>query len=340
MAKQEHLHKLFDAHTADLNDILIEPKEIIGCPICLRVFFKDAIDQRLVNDGHVWPKDIRKMSKRAGHMQVVLCQSCNARSSPADKQMQLHEKIRTGDQSGNLYGVRLIHVQEEDGDKPLELRVAVRIIDNRTLQVTGRVYKNKRVRDSNPKDLERLLAISEKRKKVMVTMYGPRDFKPEIVPAAWITSAYLMAFYALGYRYIMQPSMQKVRDYILKSFEKSTTKMDAPKEEDFSLKIYEGEYFADPVVAMIYPPDKDKQAFIQVSFLSYEVRLPFMYEPSAMKVIMDIIENQHGERYKEQVESGKPLFFGIKCTKTVIHNCMFDWIMGAAGQDISEVNKS
>ena len=333
MAKQEHLDRLFDAHISDLNDILTESDNVMVCPICLKVFSKEAIKQGLVNDGHVWPKDIRKVSKKAGPMQVVLCTSCNGRSSPADKQMQLYEKIRKGDESGEWYGTRRVQLFEEDSDSPLELQgVDIRLIKGKTLTFTSNVYKSG--------DIERFLTLHGKDKPMMKSIiFPPKDFRPEIIPAAWVTSAYLMAYYALGYRYIFQPSMQVVRDYILKSFDNSAGEMAAPREKNFSLTEYEKEYFPDPEIGMMYPVEKDKLAFIQVSFLSFEIHLPFMYEPSAMKFLMDHIESYHTEGFKEQVESGEPFFFGIKCTKTIAHTCMYDLIMGAAGHDAGEAKR-
>jgi uncharacterized C2H2 Zn-finger protein len=328
MAKLKHLHKLFDAHTKDLNELLVHPEEIIACPICLKVFDRRAVDQKVVNDGHVWPKDIRKMSEKAGHMQLILCRSCNGRSGSADNQMQLHEKISEGDKLGNLYGRRKILIYGENSDDPIKIQANdIRFTESKTLRFTSRLY----VYDTT--DLEPILSISRGDKTVKTTILQPSEYHPGLVPAAWITSAYLMAYYTLGYKYILHPKMKLVRDYILKSFDNSNILPAIPKEEDFSFIQYEGEYVPDPMIGMLYPVERGRLAFIQVNFLSYEVRLPFAYSPSAMKFIMDHAEGYHKEKYKEQVESGESFYFGIKCTKTEAHECMYDFMMAAVKVD-------
>jgi len=328
MAKQVHLHNLFEAHTKDISEILIEPEEIIACPICFEKFPKEAIDLKLVNDGHVWPKDIRKLSENAAHMQVIVCKACNELASRADKQMQVFENVKKGDESGELYGTRLVQLHEADNDKPIQLRVNVQIIDGKTYKITGRLGDNLSFRDSSPEDKERFDAIFKKQKKVKMTIHPPENYNPEIVPAAWITSAYLMAFYALGYRYIMQPGMQMVRDYILDSFEKKPEEIVVPREDNFSLQNYVGEYFPDPRIAFVYPLEPGQRSFLQISFFSYEVRLPVMFQPSAMEFILSGLWNRLGSEFQGVLDEGDPLLFTIPCTKTVIHDCLFDYLLG------------
>lgn len=329
MAKLAHLHQLFDAHTKDLNDLpIVDLEEIFICPICFTEFSRKAIDQKLVNDGHVWPKEIRKKSKKAGHMQVLLCKECNEGSSRADNQMQIYEKVKQGDETGALYGVRLVEFREEGNDKPIQIRVNVRINKDGSHTITGRLGKNMLFKDSTPEDKERFDYIFREKKKVSLTIHPPQDYIPEIVSNAWITSSYLMAFYALGYRYIVRSNTQVVRDYILSSFDKTDKELPVPNEETFSLQKYVGEYYPDPVISFIYPLESGKKVYLLVSFLSYAVRFPILFEPSVMNIIMGALESRLGDDFKKLLETGLPLKFNIPCTKTKVHECMFDYIMG------------
>ena len=337
MAKLEHLHKLFDAHTKDLNEILVNPEEIIACPICLRVFDRNAVDQKIVNDGHVWPKDIRKLSRNAGHMQVILCKSCNEKASRADKQLQLYEKLRKGEETGELHGVRLVRFLEEGKDKPIELRVNVQLASS-SLRITGRTNKDNRIMDINPNDRERLEAIFRDGKKADVTIHPLTNYKPGIVPAALITSAYLMAYHALGYRYILQDNIQIVRDYILKSFESELEEVDIPTEENFTLEKYVSEYYPDPKIAFIFPYGATAKVYISVSFLNAAIRLPFVYEPSIFNMMVNFIKDNGAKEFQKIIDTEQPFIFKIPCTKTVIHDCLFDYLLGKSGNPAGKYN--
>jgi hypothetical protein len=328
MAKKGHLYQLFDAHTKDLNELLIEPEEIIVCPICLTEFTREAIDQKLVNDGHVWPKLIRKKSKRAGHIQVILCKKCNERSSQADNQMQIFEKVKEGDKTGELYGTRLIEFLDGGNDKPAQARVNVQVTGDNSIRITGRIDENKRFLDSSPTDQKRLEAIFTGEKKVGVTIHQPKNYKPGIVPGAWITSAYLMAFYSLGYRYIMQPGMQVVRDYIINSFENESAKLPIPNEENFALENFVDKSYPDPLISFVFPPGNTAKVYLLVAFLDVAVRLPFLYNPSVFIPILKYLQDNAKEQLQELTEKEYPLELRIKCTKTEVHDCLFDLLMG------------
>jgi len=242
--------------------------------------------------------------------------------------MQILENIRRGDEIGKLYGVRLVEMHEEGSEKPIKLRVNIRNNRDGSYTITGRLGKNKSFRDTSPEDKEHFDNIFKEKKKVSLTIHPPHNYIPQIVANAWITSAYLMAFYALGYRYIIHSNTQVVREYILSSFEKMTEDLPVPSEENFALLKYVGEYYPDPVVSFIYPLKAGKKAYILVSFLSYAVKLPFLFEPSVMRIIMGGLEARLGEDFKKLLEEGLPLQLNITCTKTTVHECMFDSIMG------------
>jgi hypothetical protein len=329
MATPQFLNQLFDAHTSDLNEMLIQPKEIFGCPICLRTFTRDAIAKKTVNDGHVWPKSIRKGSQRAANMHVLLCEDCNSQASPGDSQMQLHEKIRRGEVAGELHGARRVQLIPSDHSKPIEMPAGmITVNDDGSFTITGRVDKDGKWIDANPEDQQRFLSAVANKERLGLAIHPPKGFRPEKVPGGWITAAYLMAYYALGYRYILNPLLQPVRKYILRSFEKSPTEMVVPDEETFGLSEFLDKYYEDPLLAFVYPFDDVKEVYLQVCYLKYAIRLPISYAPTVMNVVMTYAYAQAGPWIEELRRTGEPLVFEVPCTKTAVHSCWFDYLMG------------
>jgi hypothetical protein len=328
MATKEHLYQLFNAHTYNLNELLITPEEIIACPICLEQFSSEAIDQEIANDGHVWPSSIRKKSAVSGHMQVILCKNCNSKAGRADNQMQIFDKVKQADKTGGLYGARLVEFLEEGSDKPAQARVNVQVIGENSLHITGRMAKDGKFSDSSPEDQERLEAIFKSKKRVHVNIHPPKNYLPGIVHGGWITSAYLMAFYALGYRYILQPGMQMVRDYILNSFEDKTTELPIPNAENFTVETFVNKYLPNPVISAVFPFGHTAKVYLLVGFLDVAVRLPFLFDASIFLWILKQLQATSIEKLQALEARQSPLEFRIPCTKTRVHDCIFDLLMG------------
>lgn len=329
MAKKEHLNQLFNSHTRDLNDILIEHQEVIACPICLRVFPRESIQLRLVNDGHVWPKDIRKKSSKAAQMQVLLCQECNSKASRADKQMQVFEKVEEGDKTGELYGTRLVEFLEEGRDKPAQARVNVQLGEDNSFSITGRMGKNTRFLDSSPDDQKRIEGMFNGQKKIKeLTIHPPEDFIPGIVHGGWITSAYLMAFYALGYRYIMQSGMQTVRNFIIDSFNNKSKELPLPSFDNFKIENFVNKYFPHPLISLVFPLRDKAKVYLFVAFLDKAVTLPFRYNKNIPQWVFKQVYDKNPKRFDQLMENQSPLELRILCTKTAVHECIFDLLMG------------
>jgi len=129
MAKNEFLKNLFDTHLTDLNSVMEEGNTFI-CPICFAEFSEEAVGNGNLTDGHVWPDYIREKSKSkvAPLQRVLLCKSCNSTAgSRGDNHMQLREKIKDGEKSGQLYDERQVQIITTPGKKPIKLRAKVNI---------------------------------------------------------------------------------------------------------------------------------------------------------------------------------------------------------------------
>ena len=280
MTTEQFLNQLFDAHTKDLNEFHPGMGEVVVCPICLNIIPREAISKKQLTDGHVWPKGIRKVSKLANSMHVLLCNECNhTAGSRGDKQMQVFELFKKGEETGDLYGRRKVQIIKNPGEKPIDMNVQVtRHLDDNSVTITGRIDKDLNWLEGSPEDQARFREVYEKHEQVTVIVNPYPELKSKFVPAGWITSVYLMAFYYLGYRYILHSSLDPVRDYILKSFEPDAEKnMVLPNDVDFSIRENESEYFPDPVLFFVCPLENNQKVYLQVNFLKYEIRLPFRY---------------------------------------------------------------
>ncbi|MCZ7670443.1 MAG: hypothetical protein M5U34_26425 [Chloroflexi bacterium] len=121
---------------------------------------------------------------------------------------------------------------------------------------------------------------------VTITIYPPRG-KPGnpfgnptntlLTQAGFLTSAYLLAFFEYGYRYIMQTSLDPVREYILQSFEKKVDErlnFDNSKNLCFQICSDPSHYCVDPEIYLVIPADENVPFYQETRFLDFHVRLP------------------------------------------------------------------
>lgn len=330
MAKEEFLNSLFDAYTKDLNDVYPNQGDVVVCPICLLVFPRDVIKEKILTDGHVWPQYFRKKSLKAKNMRVLLCDDCNHKAgSRSDKQMQLNEQVRDGEESGEWFGSRRVQLIRKPGERPVDLNVKISG-DKKNFRITGRINKNKQWIDGSPEDQMRFHEIIEKGEHVSVLIHPPKNLDLDIVPAGWITSAYLMAFYALGYRYILDSSLNIVREYINASIRGSDSeKKHLPRDENFTIREYRSAFYTNPEINFIIPWAEKKLVYLQINFFRYEIRLPFRYVSS----VLDALFREQKQKISQILsqflkEEDKFLIIPINCMKIEPHECFFDLLLG------------
>ena len=229
MANSQFLEYLFRSHLADLKNVVYKIVDSQGhthgvenlfiCPICLEHFhFEDICNKRL-SEGHIWPRGIRQKSNSGavkGH-RVLLCTSCNSKSGDrGDVQMQLLESVREGEETGDTYGERRIRIQH-GLRQPIEINARIQlkkqdIVRGQLLFAPSR---------NDPKEQERLRALLKKDENFSVSVHPYHRLNPSVARAGWVTAAYLLAFYTLGYRYVLQDRLNPIREYIARSFEVS-----------------------------------------------------------------------------------------------------------------------
>jgi len=331
MTKEQHLNQLFEAHTKDLNDFRPGMGEVVVCPICLSIIPREAISQKLLTDGHVWPTVVRNTSKLARSMHVLLCSKCNhTAGSWGDKQMQVSELVKNGDETGDLYGTREIQIIKNPGEKPIKMIVNVSSNhDDKSFTISGRIDKDLNWIDGSPEDQARFREVYEKSERVTIIINPYRELKSQFVRAGWIMAAYLMAFYHLGYRYILHQSLDPVRDYILQSFDPITAKdLIHPDEVNFTVREYKSEYFPDPELSFIYPLEFNQRVYLQVNCIKYEIRLPFRYVRSVFESLVREGMPDFDEKLPELQKTGGCLFFPIQQTKADGSLSLYDYLIG------------
>lgn len=330
MTKDELLNNLFDSHTQDLNDVYSGQGDVFVCPVCMRIFPREAINEKALTDGHVWPKYFRSKSQKARNMRVLLCSHCNhTAGSHGDKHMQIDEQIKDGEAKGEWYGSRKVQLFNQPGNRVVNLNVNI-IGDAKKFTVSGRVDKNKRWIDGSPHDQAGFQEIINKSESVSILIHPPKGLDHQKVPQGWITSAYLMAFYSLGYRYIIDSSLNPVRDYIRKTLdENNSEKVNYPQDENFTIREYKSAYCSDPEINFIIPWVAEKLVYLQVKFSRYEVRLPFRFVSSVLDMLFDE-QKQRIASALSQFPDGEDKFLSIPiyCTKLNPHECFFDILFG------------
>lgn len=324
MKKSSLLDHLYAAHAADIMSLNNKFEGII-CPICFKPYNHEDIKNKELTDGHIWPKDIRGKNKVASSQRVLLCANCNHSSgSKGDKQMQLAEKLKKGEQSGNLYGERHINLIEKPGSEPISLQASISINnDNETVNITGNWNR------SNPIERRRFEELVNKNEKFSYVIHPYKEIKQGLPIAGWITSSYLFAYYRLGYRYILHPSLHPIRDFILQSFEKDIYCLYRKLESDvFWIRQYQDTSFENPMLKLIVPLDGKSYFHLQVDFLDYQIKLPFHSVPGIINELIISTNPLFNDQLPELQEITDHVYLNIDCCKLDNHDCVFDYVMG------------
>jgi hypothetical protein len=333
MSNEAFLETLFQMHLADLKDTFVGIGDLFVCPICLAEFTSKDIHNKKLTDGHVWPEYIREKSRStlATQQRVLLCAECNNKAgSHGDKQMQLREAIKDAEKEGQIYGERRVQVILTPGKEPINLRATSRIQKGDTIkgQITFAVDKRTGLwARNNPKEQERFLSI-EQGKTFSVLIHSHHEIKANLPKAGWLTSAYLLAFYTFGYRYILHESLDPVREYILSSFKDiPDEELKLPQSKDIGLHECSEHFYNNPEIGVVIPVDGKSFVHLQVSFLDYHIRLPFHFVPHVLQALMSGVPEVYN-KLPEIAGSEGYLYTPVMCNKTDGHECKWDYVLG------------
>jgi len=327
---------LYRAHLADLKsvrDITPYVEDRFYCPICLDDYGHEDIALEKVDLGHVWPEVFRNKgpSLIARGQAVLLCKRCNSLAgSRGDIEMQKLDAIREAEKKGTHHGEPKIEILRGQMQPPIKLRARVTYKDPLNLTLHFPVDpKTKKWLRNDPKAQEAFLALSAEDSQVTVLLRLNEGLKPHLAKVGWVTSAYLLAFYALGYRFIIHETLDPVRELILRSFtDEARDHLEFPMTDDFRVGTSET-YFADPRIDLSLPLTDDKKVYLRVNFLDYQVHLPFRLNPVFVQQLIQRGPNSD-ELISEARRSGNDLGISIVCTKNVPHDCLWDYVLGKA----------
>jgi hypothetical protein len=334
MANGQLRENLFRSHLADLKDIAPAVQDVFVCPICLGKFSHDDLNKKNLTDGHVWPEEIRSRSGSAiaYEQRVLLCQRCNSMAGTrGDKQMQLREKIKEGEKTGQLYDERRVQLLLSPNERSIDLRARIATSADKLHARLSFAPDAKRMQwaRNNPSEQQRFLRWADSGEACSVLIQSHHEHRHDLAKVGWITSAYLLAFYTFGYRYIFHKNLNPVREYILISFEDTVPeRLELPTSVTVGLHECTEHYFTDPEIALIIPLDGSSFVHLQVSFLDYHIRLPFHFVREALQTLVfsqpDIVKTLPEVMGQEDATIYSP----ISCNKLDGHDCIWDYVLG------------
>lgn len=332
-SNEQKLIALFDSHVNDLNNVCPGVGDIFICPICGNKFTRGDISNKKLTDGHVWPDYIRaKRGNRITKTQrVLLCQRCNSNTgSHGDKHMQLMGEVSDGLDFGNLHGERLIRLVESSSSTPINLRTDVKIESDRVINISGQIDKNGNWLRNDLEMQNRFEDLAKQKKIFSIEIHSPSQYiAPNLTIAGWITSAYLFAFYRLGYRYILHDTLAPVREYIIRSSIKSNAEtIVLPASPVISFQEYKKLYFPDPELHLIIPINGKRYVHLQISFLKYQVRLPFFFVPDLLSALVYGNIPDLKERLPQLIKDDAFLYVPITINKFDYSENIYDYILG------------
>ena len=167
------------------------------CPLCLAPFGRDALDGRTLTLEHVPPESM------GGKGVVLTCKACNHGSGTMfDSQM---EKIDRYHGFGSERATKPI---------PIEIHVDDAIERGELMSKDGKTWEMSPIaRRTHPEHSALIQRQFENGgpEKMEIVMRGRMD-APRLASIGWLRAGYLVAFAALGYRYVLQEAFSLVRE--------------------------------------------------------------------------------------------------------------------------------
>ena len=145
----------------------------------------------------------------------------------------------------------------------------------------------------------------------------------------WITSAYLYAFFCLGYRYIFHKSIFPVREYILRSFEKQfDEKSEHIKLGDYGIREYLNQVYINPEILLVVPVDNKTFVHLEINFKRYNISLPMHFSPSVLRQLIYKEMPDYDKKKSEILDAGGYLYSPIVSSKQDGKDSIYDYLLG------------
>jgi HNH endonuclease len=197
---REKVHSLFRKQAADLAAVCSDYPGRVLCPLCLTAFGEDAIDlaEPELTEEHVIPSEL------GGRLLTLTCKRCNNLHG-AEIDSHLIQRLRVED---SLEGAH---------DWPLKGRLEVAGM-RAPADVDWRAHRNEmtqfRLRQFNPVVHDAIRESLRSRSVDTINVHFSFDYIPYRTDIGILRIAYLAAFRAWGYGYILSPAVQVVRNLI------------------------------------------------------------------------------------------------------------------------------
>lgn len=188
------IEQLFDAYSSDLERYAPALKGHFGCPICMRAFGRVPDLRKVVAEEHVVPRAL------GGRLVTLTCRPCN-NSAGSELESHLVQRVRVD--NGQIPAAVRMQVgdavqrggfrAQSDSNPAFEIKVVGKQSDPRQAEELKRLFR------AGVEDVHLNLN------------YGYVLLRSVV---ALVRSAYLLMFRTFGYRFILDPSAQVLRDQI------------------------------------------------------------------------------------------------------------------------------
>ncbi len=204
--------------------------------------------------------------------------------------MQEFEIALRGDRAGKPERKRRILVRPSNGDPQFQMYAFYKPTGNKTLNLTFR---------ASPKAFKynkQYLRYQEYAQKQIPCdiIVMPHDANWQLAQVGWLTSAYLYAFYTFGYQYVLQSTLDPVRDYIKRSFSGITdNQLLLDKHKDILVQPCELHNFQEPNMEFImHTQGSNVPCHLEISLVHYHIRLPIPLKSPIEISVDDLPDSQ------------------------------------------------
>ncbi|MBM7787600.1 hypothetical protein [Tenggerimyces flavus] len=191
-----------------LDGSLSADEDCNACPLCLRVFTRQAAIDGELTEEHVPPKSLD------GRGLLLTCCDCNnSAGSKIDAQAARQREVV--DFARGMASAMVSVTIHADG---VPLRGEARWSD-RGLEIFGVPQRNNPMEQAEHlRTLDAFVERGTPNPSVVITT--DMHFEEVHVRLSWVRSAYLVAFAALGWSYVLRDVMQPIRDQLMRSDER------------------------------------------------------------------------------------------------------------------------
>lgn len=319
--------RLFQAHLQDLQSL--EDFEDLGiadgvfvCPICGNQYTEDSNQFSI---GHVWPDVLRKGNRFHSHA-VLLCEYCNhTAGSRGDAQIGRAIEEAEAHATRRYPERRMIFRSHENPREPLKINASISILDVEEGEGSSGTITLSPMRN-NPANIRRLKGGE----KFDVSIEPHPLLRPQLVQAGWVTSAFLLAFYALGYRYMLSAAAEQIRNYLWSSF--NTDEPALPECVRIGSLPKDEAPYVRPEILITIPLNPIDLVILRIRAQRTVIDLPLPFNPEVLHAILrekapEIFVATTG-KIKWDFPKNSVIEIPIRCTKTQPHECIFDHILG------------